>query len=119
MRSSSHSRSRRPLARLGRVASLVLLAAVGVDLAGDTRCDVPQFGLEGSAAFSAAIPPGTEEPCASFCVPDCFCCSRSLVARPAVVPPEPGPLTAVGLPRPPNRPDGVRPVAVRPPLPLA
>lgn len=69
-----------------RAAAWLLLVVIGIDLAVDAGCD--SIGSVASAsAVGEATPGHTDEPCADFCVPDCFCCSRSLVAGSVVCPP--------------------------------
>jgi hypothetical protein len=96
-----------------RLAACLLLAAIGGDLLADA-CDLPFI----PAAVVAVSATGTDsEPCASVCVPDCFCCSQSTCAGPSVEAPAPGALLTLLAPTAGEPwPDGVRPVVDRPPL---
>ena len=85
----------------------------------DAACD--PINLPGASSAVAAISPltGSADACASFCVPDCFCCSRSETAGPALTLP---PLTALAQapsPNPASVPAVARPVAEPPPLGLS
>ncbi len=108
-------------AHLGRLAACLLLIAIGADLVADTRCDVQSSQTSAPVALRAlhAQPEAGEEPCASACVPDCYCCSTLLLADPSMLAPEPGRLTPLGVPAQESRLQGVRPVLELPPLSLA
>ena len=98
-----------------RCFAILLLAAIGSDLVGDTGCHelsepVPE------AAWQRAAPEDTADACATVCVPDCFCCTRSTAAAPAVTPPAPGSVHAVEPAASPGRRAGVHPRPDRPPL---
>lgn len=103
------------LARMGRdrqtwmrvlryAAALLLVCAIGADLAADTLCDAAQ-GVGGPTSLVAA-PSDASDSCGAVCVPDCFCCSISLSAQTFLLP-----VTV----------DGVLPPAAQPaePLPFA
>jgi len=65
-----------------RLAAILLLALIGGDLA-DAGCDPLGIHPE-SASFNVPfIPVG--DSCGEFCIPDCFCCARTLPARSAFV----------------------------------
>lgn len=102
-----------------RVVAALLLTTIAGDVAADARCDEPSSIREAALVLAASrgdAEAATDEPCASVCVPDCFCCSRSLVALSAVEPPRPGLLVIVeGAPAARNR-DGILPVIDHPPL---
>jgi hypothetical protein len=104
-----------------RVAACLLLLAIAADLGADGLCDeAPVAAVAGVALLGAGVTqPGSPEACAAFCVPDCFCCSASVPATPAVEPAEPRPLAASVVPPLERWPTGVRPVVDRPPLRLA
>ena len=107
--------------RTVRAAACLLLAAIALDLLADTRCDVPSFLLSsptrvGELSQTRDGSGENGEACATYCVPDCFCCSRSTLAGPAIIPPEPGPLMPLGAPAAEHCSEGVRPVVDRPPL---
>jgi hypothetical protein len=113
-------RSTPPGSRTARVAACLLLTAIALDLAADTRCDVAR-PLGSAPAVRAHQPgqPGDGEPCAPVCVPDCFCCSRSLVAGSGIEPPAPVLLSTLDLPAMERWSGGFRPVVDHPPLRLA
>jgi hypothetical protein len=63
------------------LVALLLLALVYTDL-GDASCD-PLWPVRQSGATALATPAGAgqdDEACRDVCVPDCFCCARSLAA---------------------------------------
>ncbi len=103
----------------GRLAGLLLAVVVCADVTLDAACD--PIGLPGPAAATAIRPAdaGRSEACANQCVPDCFCCSRSEQAGPALILPG---LAAVAQ-APPVRPAFLalvaRPVLELPPLALS
>lgn len=78
------------------IVAVLLLAVVCADL-GDAACD-PLEPVPPPGAPALTSTPGTgqdAEACEDFCVPDCFCCARSLVAG-AVLPPPALPHTSFG-----------------------
>ena len=101
-----------------RAAVCLLLAVIAFDVTADAACDSISLGAAAASTTEVrgGAPSGSNESCADFCVPDCFCCSRSVAAGPAVFPPEPQPLTRVDPPATDDGSDGVRPVVDRPPL---
>ena len=101
-----------------RLAACLLLAVIAADLASDARCDDGATSARGAAAVSdqGQRQGRTHEPCTDFCVPDCFCCSRSVAAGPALLLPEPERLLLFDAPAPERWLEGVRPVVDRPPL---
>jgi hypothetical protein len=118
VRQKTDGYARRRLSRALRVAACLLLSAIGADIVADTRCDK---GSSSSASTAGVRGPlqgqrPTDEPCGSFCVPDCFCCSFSVAATPAVLPPEPGPLAPLDANPLERWSEGVRPVVDHPPL---
>jgi hypothetical protein len=108
-------RSRRGALALRLVATL-LLAVILSDVVGDADCDIPNTAVAADVSMSAGGGAGSGEPCASFCVPDCFCCSRSVGAAAVIAPPRPIPLTVLDTPDRERWPQGVRPVIDHPPL---
>jgi hypothetical protein len=72
-----------------KVATALLLLAIGEDLIGDPWCDRAPISRRSSELVDLAAPDRSDEPCASVCVPDCFCCSRSTTAVTMVLPPAP------------------------------
>jgi hypothetical protein len=104
--------------RIARAAAIVLLAAISLDVLADAGCDAPALSDPGTIAVRAPEQGkrGGAEPCAPFCVPDCFCCSRSMGAAPTIMPPAPGLLSALDAPVKERWPKGFRPVVDHPPL---
>jgi hypothetical protein len=71
-----------------QLVATLLLALVYTDL-GDASCD-PLAPVPQSGAPALTTPAGTgpnDEACQDVCVPDCFCCARSLVAGHVHAPP--------------------------------
>ena len=102
-----------------RLVALLLAAVVCADVTLDAACD--PIGLAGPASTAAAFSAdtGTGDACAETCVADCFCCSRSETAGPALALPG---LTALAQAPPPDPafvPAVVRPVPEPPPLALS
>jgi hypothetical protein len=100
-----------------RLVALLLAAVVCADVGLDAACD--PLGLPGpaaTAAFSAATGPG--DACEGFCVPDCFCCSLSETASPALTLPGLTALAQAPSPDPASVLAVVRPVPELPPLAL-
>ncbi|MGE0453249.1 MAG: hypothetical protein AB7O37_01285 [Vicinamibacteria bacterium] len=104
-------------ASLLRIAAFLLLAVIAADVVGDASCDLPGARSGAATALRPAGADGTPEACVSFCVPDCFCCSRSVAAAAAITPPRPAPLAALDAPVAERWPHGVRPAVDHPPLP--
>ena len=102
-----------------RVAACLLLASIAADLLAD-NCDRASPRLPATESLGPVQDqdrPGTSgEPCADFCVPDCFCCSRIVAAGPALFPAAPMPLEVIDDPVAERLPHGVRPVPYHPPL---
>jgi hypothetical protein len=100
-----------------RIAACLILGAIGFDVFADSRCDVQAISTSPiEIRAESQRQGGTGEPCVPFCIPDCFCCSRSVAAGPVVVPPEPRPLMAVDTLAAERRSEGVLPVVDHPPL---
>jgi hypothetical protein len=102
-----------------RLAALLIAAVVCADVTLDAACDPIAFSGPGAAAAMQAADSGRSEACTDQCVPDCFCCSRSESAGPAVILPELAALARTWLPRPAPAPAVVRPVLEPPPLILS
>jgi len=102
-----------------RVAAMVLAAVLCADVTLDAACDPIAF--PGPAAAAAVSPDenGGAGTCADFCVPDCFCCSRSEAAGPELVLPALTALAQVPYASPESVPAVVRPVPQPPPLALS
>ena len=102
-----------------RLVALLLAAVVCADVTLDAACD--PIGFLGPASAAAGFSARTEcaDACAEWCVPDCFCCSRSETAVPALVLPGLTALARVPSPDPASVPTVVRPVSEPPPLALS
>jgi len=121
MQRSWVGRTRRGYGMVLRAAACLLLAIIAADVAADTTCDMPgpAAASPSAAAVRGAAQDGPIERCTDFCIPDCFCCSRSVAAGAAVLPPEPQRLTSVPAPATDDLPEGVRAVPEPPPLALS
>lgn len=101
--------------RMGlRLVALALAAVVCADVTLDAACDplrMPDSIVSVSGASSEA-----EDACAESCVPDCFCCSRSETAGPALALPPPTLLRQTAAATPASITAGIRPVSELPPL---
>lgn len=100
-------------AALRALTALLLLAVVLGDLAFDADCD-PLPPAAGELAVAAADD-GDADACATGCIPDCFCCSRSLAAGPRVEPPAPDGVASVAVVVVPGLPPGYGLLAEHPP----
>lgn len=102
-----------------RIVALLLAAVVCADVTLDAACD--PIRLPGPAstvpAFSADARTGNA--CEDTCVADCFCCSRSETAGPALILPGLSPLAQAGAEAAAFVPAVVRPVPEPPPLALS
>lgn len=96
--------------------AILMLGVVCLDMA-DASCD-PVAGLGGPLAISSPQA-GQPDACMPVCVPDCFCCSRLVVAGAVLLPAQPAPQQADPEAPLGHIPDGVRPVPYHPPLALA
>ena len=101
-----------------RAAACMLLSVIALDVAADAACDSIGLGAPSASttAVRGAAPSGPNERCADFCMPDCFCCSRSVAAGCAVLPPEPQRLNPVSASATDDLSEGVRAVPKPPPL---
>ena len=110
----ARSERHRPIARL---FALVFLIVIGADLA-DAQCDpVPSGG--GTVTVSASMPGDCSDPCLNQCMPDCFCCSRTVAGPLIVLPSTSGPSTMTAVLTLEADVEGVQRVPYRPPLPIA
>lgn len=100
------------------VAAVVLLFAIAVDIAADTRCH-PLPGGEVRAGLSAAPAPTDQDPCGAKCVPDCFCCSTLSVTAVGLPLESTAPAGGVASARERDCPPGVHPATYHPPIVLA
>ena len=75
-----------------RLLALLLAAIVCADVTLDAACDPIDLPSPTSALVALSVDTGSADGCASFCVPDCSCCSRSETAGPALTLP---PLTVL------------------------
>lgn len=96
---------------------MLLLAVICADVA-KVHCDGAVLSTGRQAVVVAASQSDDGDPCATTCVADCFCCSRTEQAaafalRPRVEPP--APCAIGGFPRPAS---GIRPIPYHPPLNL-
>jgi len=97
---------------LARILALAVLATVVADL-GDASCDPLPTPGDDPALFSPV--PAHDDPCAGFCVPDCFCRASLLVAREQVLTAESGQSENTS-PAPPDRVSiGASPIPDHPP----
>ena len=102
-----------------RLVALLLAAVLCADVTLDAACD--PIGLPGPAASATAFSAdaGTGDACADTCVADCFCCSRSETAGPALILPGLTVLAQAAAAIPPSVPAVVQPVPEPPPLALS
>jgi len=97
-----------------RVAAALLLAVIGLDIASDTTCDLGYLVRSAALEYHASDQAGGD-PCGEVCIPDCFCCARSVPTAAVLLVPRPLKLAALD-PLPGERwPEGVRPVVDHPP----
>lgn len=97
-------------------AALCLLLSIVADVAADARCDLPSAPAGALSAAGAMTPSNDEDLCAAACIPDCYCCSRTLAANRPVLPAGAGPLARATVAGVPAAATGVRPVPYHPPL---
>ncbi len=93
--------------------AVVLLAVTLGDLTLDGACD-PLPTVAGEEALCEAAE-GDTDACARGCIPDCFCCSRTLGAQPRVSPPAPQGAVAAAVMEEPVLPPGVSRLTEHPP----
>jgi hypothetical protein len=97
-----------------RLVALALAAVVCADVTLDAACDPLRMPSSVASVFSADGESG--DACAESCVPDCFCCSRSETAGPALALPPPTLLRQTAAATPASITAGIRPVSELPPL---
>jgi hypothetical protein len=108
--------SRRRWTSLLQPVALVLLALIAADVATDADCDPLRMATPpAEAEVASAAGDTTADPCADVCLPDCFCCARSVVALSVIVAPAPVLLSPLAVAGRDDRPDGIRPSVERPP----
>jgi hypothetical protein len=100
---------------LRAAASLLLVVAIGADLAADSRCH-PGPRVEEATTVRASGAESSDDPCAGGCVPDCYCCSVLTATSIFRVPPADRPLVALLVTVDPARAPGVVPAPYHPPL---
>jgi hypothetical protein len=67
--------------RIGpRLVALLLAAVICGDVTLDAACDPIDLPAPASASTAVSADMASTDACASFCIPDCFCCSRSETA---------------------------------------
>ena len=96
---------------------MLLLAAICADVT-NVHCDGSVLPIGRQTVVVTASQSDVGDPCATTCVADCFCCSRTEQAaafelRPLVEPP--APCAVGGFSRPAS---GIRPIPYHPPLNL-
>ena len=97
-----------------RLVALLLTTVVCADVTLDAACD--PIGVPGPSTSVAAANAPSGDACAGSCIPDCFCCSRSETAGPALALPPPTLLRQTAAATPASITAGVRPVSELPPL---
>ena len=102
-----------------RLVALLLAAVVCADMTLDAACDPVRLPGPASTVPAFSADAGTGDACADTCVADCFCCSRSETAGPALVLPALTALAQVPYPSAESVPAVVRPVPQPPPLALS
>jgi hypothetical protein len=103
-----------------RVVALLLAAVVCGDVTLDAGCDpIEPPGLASGVATVSASGAWDGDACASFCIADCFCCSRGETPGPAVTLPPLVDLAQAPSPSPASVPAVARSVAEPPPLALS
>jgi len=105
--------------RVPRLAALLLTAIVCGDVVLDAACDPIAFPGRAAATAVRSADLGGTEAASPQCVPDCFCCSRSEEAGPALILPGLTALAQAPIARPASVPAVVRPVFEPPPLALS
>lgn len=102
-----------------RLLALLFVCLIVSDLTFGVGCDglLPSGGS--GVTITRAPIDHDRDACASRCVADCYCCSRSVAASLTVVLPEAGPSAALPAFTPPTPPEVVHSVPYHPPLQLA
>lgn len=102
-----------------RIVALLLVAVVCADVTLDAACDPIRLPGPASSVPALSADAGTGDPCKDTCVADCFCCSRSETAGPALVLPGLSLLARAGAASAAFVPAVVQPVPEPPPLALS
>jgi hypothetical protein len=102
-----------------RLVALLLAAVVCADMTLDAACDPIRLPGPVSTVPAFSADTGTGDACADTCVADCFCCSRSETAGPALALPGLTALAQAASLDPASVPAVVRPVPQPPPLALS
>ena len=101
--------------RMGlRLVALALAAVVCADVTLDAACDPLRMPSSVASVFNTDFE--SDDACAETCVPDCFCCSRSETAGPALALPPPTLLARSATATAASITAGIRPVSELPPL---
>ena len=110
-------RARRIWHGIRLAAAALVLFTIAADVVADARCH-PAVQAPSVTSVSAASSGGSQDPCRTACVPDCFCCSTlspSHTAPPIQISGPAVPVEALAAPR---FEPGVLPLPYRPPLAL-
>ena len=102
-----------------RFVALLLAAVVSADVTLDAACDPIRLPGPASTVPALTADAGTGDACEDTCVADCFCCSRSETAGPALILPGLSLLARAGAVSPAFVPAVVQPVPEPPPLALS
>jgi hypothetical protein len=102
-----------------RLVALLLAAVVCTDVTLDAACDPIALPGPASSVPAFSVDTGTGDVCGDTCVADCFCCSRSETAGPALILPGLSLLARAGAASPAFVPAVVQPVPEPPPLALS
>jgi hypothetical protein len=100
-----------------RLVAILLATVVCADVTLDAACD--PIRVPSAVASISCADAESGDACAGSCIPDCFCCSRSETAGPALAIPPPSLLRQTAAATPASTTAGVRPVSERPPLALS
>lgn len=100
-----------------RLVAVSLAFVICADVTLDAACDPVRVPSTVASVCSAKAESG--DACAESCVPDCFCCSRSETAGPALALPPPILLRQTATAAPASITAGIRPVSELPPLALS
>ena len=102
-----------------RLVALLLAAVVCADVTLDAACDPIRLPGPASTVPAFSADAGTGDACADTCVADCFCCSRSETAGPALILPGLTVLAQAAAAIAASVPAVVQPVPEPPPLALS
>ncbi|MEW6367148.1 MAG: hypothetical protein AB1714_21165 [Acidobacteriota bacterium] len=106
---------RREWSGMMAVAAALCLISLFVDLSANAECDLLPISSGAAGILGLDHADGAKDPCAARCVPDCACCTPSLVPGGHDLDCEPEPITSAllhaagkrtltGVPRIPYRP---------------